>query len=62
MCSCIFDLFYPETPGPTFKAKSGNLSLFLRILPFFPSFSLYFAAKCAEKGSDYQILPFLTYF
>ena len=46
----------------TQKAKSGNLNLFLRILPFF---SLKIAgktrekrAKCPEKGLDYQILPF----
>ena len=43
------------------KAKSGNLNLFLRILPFFPCFSLFSPvfykekrAKCAEKGLDYQ--------
>ena len=34
-----------------FKAKSGNLNLFLRILPFFPLFSLQFSGK---KGQDTQ--------
>ena len=33
------------------KAKSGNLNLFLCILPFFPFFSLYFAMK---KGQTAQ--------
>ena len=47
----------------TSKAKSGNLNLFLGILLFFPLLSLQFSrkkrAKYAEKGLDYQILPFL---
>ena len=35
----------------TFKAKSGNLNLFLRILPFFSLISLYFTR---EKGQTAQ--------
>ena len=50
-------------PERAFKAKSGNLNLFLRILPFFP-WNLQGkqgekGAKCPEKGLDYQILPSL---
>ena len=41
------------------KAKSGNLNLFLRILPFFPLFSLYFARK---KGQNAQKKAQITRF
>ena len=48
-----------ETEGKTWL----NLSYFLRILPFLSSFPLLFVqgkiqGKCAEKGLDYQILPY----
>ena len=43
-----------------FKAKSGSLNLFLRILPFFlcnMQKKREERARCAEKGLDCQILP-----
>ena len=47
-------------PEPLSKAKSGNLNLFLRILPFFPLLFPVFCngkkANSTEKGLDYQIL------
>ena len=43
--------FWVTFTGTPKKAKSGNLNLFLRILLFFPLFSLYFARK---KGQNAQ--------
>ena len=39
------------------KAKSGNLSLFLRILPFFPWLSLCFARKKGKRRRKRFRLP-----
>ena len=45
-----------------FKAKSGNLNLFLRILPFFPLFSLYFARKKGKMRRKRFRLPDFAFF
>ena len=56
----------PKCGANKFKAKSGNLNLFLGILLFFfPCFPCNFfkekRAKNAEKGLDYQILPYFEF-
>ena len=56
-------VYLPGIWNPAQKAKPGNLNLFLRILPFLPLFSLHFTQGKkgkihAEKGLDYQILPY----